>query len=284
MSRTFNMVGGGGGKAVLAVTVTNGTATSVTATKSGVSVSLTDSGGTWIAELPSFGAWTVTITDGTHTNSATVNASTAGIYTVAIYMPDVPSAYTQLEYLESSGLQYIDTGVKPDANAIVYIDGAFTAASPDLGTSQSFGTFSGGGAKRFYLPRWNYQDTSYYRIIIGTAVPTENVVPDTNRHKFKGDRSTMVYSIDDRTFNATGTAQTCTTNFLLFANNGNYEIVENYSRFKLFECWLVNGGSMVRRFYAARRNSDNVLGLYDTVNNVFYTNAGAGTFIAGPAV
>ena len=43
-------------------------------------------------------------------------------------------------------------------------------------------------------------------------------------------------------------------------------------------------GVLVRNFIPAKRNSDNVLGLYDLVNNVFYTNAGSGTFIAGPEV
>ena len=34
----------------------------------------------------------------------------------------------------------------------------------------------------------------------------------------------------------------------------------------------------------AQRDSDGVLGMYDTVNNVFYTNDGNGSFVAGPDV
>ncbi len=34
----------------------------------------------------------------------------------------------------------------------------------------------------------------------------------------------------------------------------------------------------------ALRNSDGVVGMYDTENNVFYTNAGSGEFIAGPVI
>ena len=41
----------------------------------------------------------------------------------------------------------------------------------------------------------------------------------------------------------------------------------------------------MRNFIPAKYVEDQVLGLYDTVNNVFYTNAGASAsaFIAGPA-
>ena len=41
---------------------------------------------------------------------------------------------------------------------------------------------------------------------------------------------------------------------------------------------------LVRNFVPAKRKSDNVLGLYDLVNNAFYTNAGTGTFTAGHIV
>lgn len=40
-------------------------------------------------------------------------------------------------------------------------------------------------------------------------------------------------------------------------------------------------GSLILNFIPCYRKSDNEPGMYDTVNNVFYTNAGTGTFIIG---
>ena len=43
-----------------------------------------------------------------------------------------------------------------------------------------------------------------------------------------------------------------------------------------------NNDVLVRNFIPAKRNSDNVFGMYDTVTNTFFTNQGTGDFIAGP--
>lgn len=34
--------------------------------------------------------------------------------------------------------------------------------------------------------------------------------------------------------------------------------------------------------YSQCKNSSNEVGLYDTINKVFYSNAGSGSFVAGP--
>ena len=77
MSKTYNLVGGGNvEKAVLAVKVTNGIPTSVTATN----------------------------------GSKTVNLTQQSV---------LPSGYTQLKYIESTGAQYINSGVECTSNLVV---------------------------------------------------------------------------------------------------------------------------------------------------------------------
>ena len=41
---------------------------------------------------------------------------------------------------------------------------------------------------------------------------------------------------------------------------------------------------LVRNYIPCYRKADNVIGLYDKVNGVFYTNAGSGTFLKGSDV
>ena len=51
----------------------------------------------------------------------------------------------------------------------------------------------------------------------------------------------------------------------------------------LYFCKITNSGELVRNLVPAK-NSSGVVGMYDTVNNVFYTNAGTVTFTAGPEI
>lgn len=47
------------------------------------------------------------------------------------------------------------------------------------------------------------------------------------------------------------------------------------------QCYWPIAEPLVRNLIPAK-NSSGTLGLYDAVNNVFYTNAGTGIFTAGP--
>jgi hypothetical protein len=69
-------------------------------------------------------------------------------------------------------------------------------------------------------------------------------------------------------------------NLYLFANNlaGN---VSNFSQAKLYSCKIYNNSILVRDFIPCYRKADNKPGLYDVINDVFYTNAGTGEFNVG---
>jgi hypothetical protein len=74
-----------------------------------------------------------------------------------------------------------------------------------------------------------------------------------------------------------------TVNSFLFGYNNNgsmgYPVpCKMYS----FKVWSDAG--LIRDFIPAKRRSDGVVGLYDAVNKQFYTNAGSGTFTAGPVL
>ena len=69
------------------------------------------------------------------------------------------------------------------------------------------------------------------------------------------------------------------TNMALFAMTGKGK---NTSKARIYTAWAKKDGVWQYNMIPARRDSDNVLGMYDIVNNVFRTNAGTGTFVAGP--
>ena len=65
-------------------------------------------------------------------------------------------------------------------------------------------------------------------------------------------------------------------------NNG---IDTRKAKGKLYRCQICNNGILIRDYIPARRKSDKKVGLYDTINNVFYINNGSGTdFKAGPVL
>ena len=52
---------------------------------------------------------------------------------------------------------------------------------------------------------------------------------------------------------------------------------------KLYSCQIYDNGTLIRDYVPAK-NSGEVVGLYDLVNDTFYQNAGTGVFAAGPEV
>ena len=57
-----------------------------------------------------------------------------------------------------------------------------------------------------------------------------------------------------------------------------------FSSIKLKTFGVYSNDEQVRGFVPAKRDSDGVVGLYDTIGQSFYTNAGTGAFEAGPIV
>ncbi len=47
---------------------------------------------------------------------------------------------------------------------------------------------------------------------------------------------------------------------------------------------MYDNGTLVRDFIPCYRKQDGVIGMYDLANDVFYTNAGTGTFLKGANV
>lgn len=190
----------------------------------------------------------------------------------------LPDGYTELEYLQSTGTQYIDTGFKPNNNSKIVTTLQFVSSSSGnkfcLGarTSNNVGRFSlgytfgsGGG--------WFFGHGAAVTTVNTTSSPTDktSVVIDKNVCTIAGQSATATPS----TFS---TAQ----NLVLFADNEGGKVGQN-GAIKLYDCSIYDNGTLVRNFVPAR-NSSGTLGLYDTLNGIFYTNAGTGTFVAGAEI
>lgn len=187
----------------------------------------------------------------------------------------LPSGYTELEYIQSSGTQYIDTGFKPNQDSRVVTK--FDMIQTDTAWRKLWGSGSGSYDLDFAL--WNAGTTklqSYYGTKINNTVPITdmslNVDANKNIWKYSGETITF----DKNNF-------TCAYSMYIFNVNKDDNPKYLPGMMKLYLFKIYDNDVLVRDFIPCK-NPSGTIGLYDSVNNQFYQNAGTGTFIAGPEI
>lgn len=187
----------------------------------------------------------------------------------------LPAGYQKLQYIQSTGTQWIDTGFKQNQDSRVIVDLELTAA-PSGSYAWIYEGRDSGPTNRKCLYA-NKSDTSWRGGYGATSKTTgasytlnSRVVSDFNKNVLKiGDVSTEFTA---ETFQSA-------TNTVLFGRSTAGTVAELASM-KLYSCRIYNNGLLVRDFIPCR-NASGTIGLYDLVNGQFYTNAGTGTFTAG---
>ena len=191
--------------------------------------------------------------------------------------------YTRVDYIESTGTQYIDTGVIANQNTGFDID-FITYNKIDKGSIYGSGTIF--GARKTYRDS-GFQLTTYNNasllghFLFGTNSSYEDIrysagiVPGTRQKiSFKNNILTLP---DNSTTTVTDYTFTTPSTLAIFALNQDGSIVE-YSKTKLYNFKIYDGDTLIRNFIPCYRNSDTEVGLYDLVDNKFYTNSGTGKF------
>ena len=215
---------------------------------------------------------------------------------------NLPSGYTELEYLQSSGTQWIDTGYKPNANTAINIK-YYPAVSSTF--MCLYGVQDSKTSKRFYglisATQFKVQINSnaggtesywglnkngtFSKNSNGTFAETQCIVDLTvdNVNKnvsIKSDEYNGDISLSGTEF---GDNLNCTNNMLLLSRSTAGTAGNSFSG-RIYVFSIKDNGVLIQNLIPARRNSDNVLGMYDTVTGTFFTNAGTGTFTAGADV
>lgn len=197
------------------------------------------------------------------------------------YFSPLPSGYTRLEYVQSTGTQYINTGYIFKTNSGVFADAQYTSLPTGSNFSYIFGSQYTTSPYRYFTFQ-GAATASDFRIENGTNNGGGYVslgAKNTNRHTYSynylGDAKVYV---DGSALSATATiGSDGTLPIFVTADNLN----SSASRFfvgKLYSIKFTEGGVVVRAFIPAIRNSDSAVGLYDLVNSAFYVNSGSGKF------
>ena len=186
----------------------------------------------------------------------------------------LPSNFTQLEYIQSSGTQYVDTGFVPNQDTRVVCDCEYFATSS---ASWLFGVRVASGRAAFaFLAyegkfRTDYNNSYSLYFDAGTTKAT---------HVDKAKNVTVVNGSE--TINDTYAAFNSQYSLFLLAVN-TAGTTNGYSTAKIKACQIYDNGTLVRDFIPAKTVAGEI-GLYDKVFKEFYRNAGSGVFTAGPEI
>lgn len=188
----------------------------------------------------------------------------------------LPSGYKKLEYIQSSGTQYINTGFNPNQNTRVVVD-----AKPLSVTQKQLWCIFGVRTSVFF--ELYKASTSNMRLTFlygSTYTQGFDSLDYTKRHTFEINKNTA--TVDGTTL--TYSAQTFQQAYplFLFASN-NTGKAGGIAAAELYSAKVYDNGTLIRNFIPCK-NASGVIGLWDDVNSVFYQNAGSGTFTAGPEI
>lgn len=183
----------------------------------------------------------------------------------------LPSGYRKLEYIQSSGTQYIDLGVKPNQGYAIEIKAKCSATS-----KQTFGGCD---------TRW--KSNGFMLAVAGFEFGNN---ANTSLQNHGSEPITLKLSADGGYKNGTKTWDTsaipafqATANFTLCALNRSGTLQE-YLSGNIYYCKVWDDSGTLIRDCIPCKSTSGVVGLWDDVNSVFYQNAGTGTFTSGPEV
>ena len=191
----------------------------------------------------------------------------------------LPDAYQQVEYLESTGTQYINTGVSYANDLLVKDKVLYTVLDDEVSTKTIYrlsgvsATLYWGVCKRGNTSAWTWSAGSI------TSVPVQTFL----KYQLEINMSTNEVYANGDLVGSRSTTSTGTGNMYLFASKNATKDEVNSSEYDIrrYGTEIYKSGILIRNFVPCYRKSDNEAGMYDTVNGVFYTNQGTGDFVVG---
>ena len=196
----------------------------------------------------------------------------------------LPSGYTKLEYIESTGTQYIDTGVSAPAGMRVECQAEFTSLRSGL--NMLFGSHDAADPYyRNYLAAnsaGNWELGAYGVATFGAITTGRKYSIDVCT--ISGDIFAKIDGMSYYIGDIAPSTKRSSLNVYLFALN--YAGGLLWASAKLYGAKIylnASGGSPIRNFIPCK-NASGVVGMWDDANGQFYTNTGTGAFTAGPEV
>ena len=291
--------GGGGSEGYAYVQATFPSGSTCTATNGIATLTAPNTSGLYVFNIPQPSStpqsWTISCTNGSKSSSKSISvANQYQVDLVTLSYSRVPEGYQEVEYLQSSGTQYIKTNynalsldeqIEIDFMMLTNLTHAVFGFA--YGTLPQHGLGNSSGLKYCW-----FQST-------GSGPGTETVSYSSNATL--NTKMTAIFNNSSHAIKENN--QTLTTAAL---NTPALRIQQITSRMPIFCMWDYNGSyqnvgggntriykwirtntssnTIIENLVPCRKTSNNTLGMYDLISDTFLTNSGSGTFTAGPDV
>ena len=188
--------------------------------------------------------------------------------------------YTELEYIETTGTQYIDTGYIPNQNSKFDIT-FMTNEANTKADCPFFGVRDGinSNAYTFWCHGQGYNGNESQVIFNDAAV---SIGYFSLNKKYNLVISNGSCSLNNVSYSlASASAGAPKSSLILFGlKTGTYVDSRRYYG-RAYDFKIYDSNKLVRNFVPALNNSTGVVGMYDKANNKFYANNGTGKFVGG---
>lgn len=193
----------------------------------------------------------------------------------------LPSAYQEVEWIgnqEDGGLPYIDTGLSPRDTYI------YNFEIEPLKYPKTSATYLGSGLT------WNNAINITENRIEGIrrfcwGAMFESLSPSTIGVKYDVEMAQRYFIINGFTYTRRAFSTNYTTTMYLFNRNyGTPQLTSDIAILKWYSYSVKEDGEYLQKFIPCYRKADGEIGMYDVINDVFYTNQGTGTFTKGSNV
>lgn len=205
-----------------------------------------------------------------------VNSGT-GEFVVGPNVPKgvLPDEYQRVEYVEGTGTQYIDTGIK-------FIKGPYKMDFKFYRNDNSGKDMSIFGQRtlgKFVNTYSTYYETVFGTTTAGTLLLNQDIhmVIDSNSGIYQnGTKILNNYNNNDRSSDYSA---------FMFAFHENVEKAPQwFLKGRIYYYTIEEAGVVTHNFLPCYRKSDGEIGMYDVITKQFFTNQGTGTFLKGSNV
>lgn len=212
-------------------------------------------------------------------NSMTISASSWYPY----YLVDGTQEPVELEYIMSTGTQFISTGFIPNNNTRVEM----VVAMLNNASGYLFGSlYTNEKAAQEDPDTYTYYSVAYNNGTFTMGYNQDNVKTITtgstlNRMTVDMNKSQLTINGQSVQYDASEFKMKNNMALLTYTKDGFFQTPGLAAI--LYSCKIWDNGALIRDYIPYQnKNGDN--GLWDKVNSVFYGNFGTGEFIAGPVV
>jgi hypothetical protein len=197
-----------------------------------------------------------------------------------VYLPftsRLPSSYQEVEYIQGSGSQYIDTWLKPNLTHSLKYEWSFNYSNVTTRQVNGIQWF-----RYIWVVNWYYQiaewQTWHTNIVATPNRFNEFIVKFFPTNKLQYQIEWVSYNWNS--YETYSEDYSNTWNISIFSLNG--WLLPSSCKIKYRKIYIDE--VLQRDFVPCYRKSDSVIWMYDLVNNQFYTNSWTGIFTKGSDV